>query len=305
MNEEEFQVSVIIPVYNAERFIERAIKSSLSQAEVAEVLVVDDAYTDQAFEIVKRMAKDEPRIKLFTHPGHVNKGAGASRNLALKKVTQPYIAFLDADDFFLENRFKKTRQTFAERPEVSIVYEPVGAIFENEQSRKKFAQLKSISIDETDLHLSYPKVPSEGRDFFLGLLDGSTNMPCTDGLTFKASLIEKSGTFDPTLRLHQDKEFYIRLAYHGYMSSTGDHDTPVSKRYQHDENRIFKKNYKSSYLVYKNLYERWKNVEGIPSQTINNLRERQIRDLIYHYFHEYPLWAYRISRLVNWFLRIT
>ena len=88
-------VSVMIPVYNAEKYVERAIKSCIQLSEVKEIIVVDDGYKDRAKEIVAEMIKEYPIIKLFEHPQNENKGAGLSRNLGIERATQVYIAFLE------------------------------------------------------------------------------------------------------------------------------------------------------------------------------------------------------------------
>ena len=112
----EFLVSVVIPVYNAEKFVERAIKSALAQAEVAEVIVVDDGFGDGAFDICAHMAAIEPKVKHIWHENRANHGAGAARNLGILHASYPYIAFLDADDYYLPNRFKHTKATFLNAP---------------------------------------------------------------------------------------------------------------------------------------------------------------------------------------------
>ena len=63
------EVSVIIPVYNAAPFVEKAVRSALMQEEVKEVLVIDDGSTDGSWEIVQRLTNEERRVRLFQHPG--------------------------------------------------------------------------------------------------------------------------------------------------------------------------------------------------------------------------------------------
>ncbi|WP_306256555.1 glycosyltransferase [Pararhizobium sp. IMCC21322] len=97
-------VCVIIAAFNAEDSIARAVTSALNQAEVSEVIVVDDASTDQTV-VTARLAEDGTnRLKLIELSQNV--GPAEARNIAIDNSHAPLIAVLDADDFFLKDRFK-------------------------------------------------------------------------------------------------------------------------------------------------------------------------------------------------------
>src|SRR5690606_2223665 len=130
-----FQVSVIIPVYNAVNFIEKAVESVVHQQGIGEVILIDDAYPDGALEVCKELENKYSIVKLFQHPNGENRGAGASRNLGIENAQFEYISFLDADDYFLPNRFSLTEQLFKKNSAADVVYEPVGTKFENEEAR--------------------------------------------------------------------------------------------------------------------------------------------------------------------------
>ena len=94
------KISVITPVYNAEKYITQAVESALQFPEVWEIILVEDQSPDNALEVCKTLVTNYPeRVKLYQHPDKGNHGAGASRNLAISKATGEFIAFLDADDF--------------------------------------------------------------------------------------------------------------------------------------------------------------------------------------------------------------
>lgn len=89
-------VSVIIPVYNAEKYLEDSISSALTQTyENLELLVVDDGSTDGSGAIMDRMAKEDSRMRVFHEP---HRGTSAARNIALNEARGDYICFIDADD---------------------------------------------------------------------------------------------------------------------------------------------------------------------------------------------------------------
>ena len=90
-------LSVIVPVYNAERFLERCITSLTNQTyKNLEILLVNDGSKDDSLSICRRFAQQDDRIKVLDKP---NGGASSARNLGLKHATGDYIGFCDADDF--------------------------------------------------------------------------------------------------------------------------------------------------------------------------------------------------------------
>ena len=123
---QNFLVSVITPVYNAEQFVRAAVESAVHLEEVGEIILIEDGSPDNALSICEELTKKYEKIKLYRHPGGVNKGAGASRNLGIKKAGFEYIALLDADDKYLPNRFKAERRIFQSRKEVEGVVNNAG-----------------------------------------------------------------------------------------------------------------------------------------------------------------------------------
>lgn len=98
-------ISVIVPVYNREKTIKRALESLLSQNDVdIEIIVIDDKSTDLSVEIVKEMQKNNPLIKLIELEN--NSGACKARNVGIEAATGTYIAFNDSDDIFDSNKLK-------------------------------------------------------------------------------------------------------------------------------------------------------------------------------------------------------
>lgn len=98
------QVCVIIAAYNAQKTITRAIMSALEQPEVSEIFVVDDASTDQTSKEAQSINDPSKRLKILIQTQ--NLGPSAARNRAIAESTSPWLAILDADDFFLPNRIK-------------------------------------------------------------------------------------------------------------------------------------------------------------------------------------------------------
>lgn len=99
-------VSIITPMYNAEKFVENTIKSVLNQTYSQwEMLIVDDCSTDSSAEIVKSYATKDSRIKYLKSDS--NKGVSNARNMALASAKGQFIAFLDSDDMWYESKLEK------------------------------------------------------------------------------------------------------------------------------------------------------------------------------------------------------
>lgn len=96
-------IAVIIAAYNADETIAKAVISALAQPQTAEVVVIDDASDDGTSHAAHLAGGGDPRLAIVRN--EQNCGPSASRNIAINRSSAPYIAVLDADDFFLENRF--------------------------------------------------------------------------------------------------------------------------------------------------------------------------------------------------------
>ena len=94
-------VSVIVPVYNVERYLEECLDSIINQTlKDIEVICIDDGSTDNSLSILKRYAVKDKRIVILQQE---NQGAGVARNIGMSVAKGKYLSFLDGDDFFVES----------------------------------------------------------------------------------------------------------------------------------------------------------------------------------------------------------
>ncbi len=108
------KISVIMPVYNCERYLESALRSVLSQSVTdLELIAVDDHSTDASRDILRRYAEEDPRIRLILH--EKNSGVAAARNCALDAAQGEYVAFCDADDLVPEGAYEALLKTIREQ----------------------------------------------------------------------------------------------------------------------------------------------------------------------------------------------
>lgn len=108
-NNMNMKVSIITPVYNSEKFLKNTIESVINQTHKEwELILVDDCSTDKSKEIIQEYMKCEKRVKYYKLDE--NSGAAVARNYGLKKSTGRFIAYLDADDLWVNDKLKKQIQ---------------------------------------------------------------------------------------------------------------------------------------------------------------------------------------------------
>lgn len=112
-------VSVIIPTYNRDNTLQRAINSVLSQSyEYLELIIVDDNSNDNTESIVKNIK--DARVRYIKN--ETNQGPSEARNIGIRNATGSYIAFQDSDDYWLEDKLEKQMSLFNQEPELGMVY---------------------------------------------------------------------------------------------------------------------------------------------------------------------------------------
>ena len=110
------KVSIIVPVYNVEKYIDRCLKSLVNQTlKDIEILIIDDGTPDNSINICERYSKNDNRIKIFNKK---NEGLGLTRNYGIKKASGEYVAFIDSDDYvdldYYEKLYNKAKKTNAD-----------------------------------------------------------------------------------------------------------------------------------------------------------------------------------------------
>ncbi|MDW3038839.1 MULTISPECIES: glycosyltransferase family 2 protein [Bacillus cereus group] len=123
------EISIIIPTYNVEKYIEKALNSVLNQSfNLLEIIVIDDGSQDKTVSIVQSL-KDK-RIKLYKNES--NKGPAYSRNFGISKATGHWIAFLDGDDWWDKERIKELLN-FARGNDADMVFDDIFFIYDGHE----------------------------------------------------------------------------------------------------------------------------------------------------------------------------
>ena len=99
------KISVIVPVYNVEEFLEQCLESIVTQTYIdLEIILVNDGSTDQSSKICDDFVKRDPRVKLIHQ---INGGVSSARNIGIKVATGEYITFVDSDDWLEKEMYQK------------------------------------------------------------------------------------------------------------------------------------------------------------------------------------------------------
>ncbi|MAT90864.1 MAG: glycosyl transferase [Flavobacteriaceae bacterium] len=185
--------SVVISVYNKERYIANTLKSVLSQTvSDIEVVVLNDGSTDGSEAVIKSFLLDE-RIRYFSKP---NRGAGAARNYVIQKADADYIALLDADDVWAPDYLEEQLRLIEKYPQHSV-------FATNSQLYQRGRILKrdySIPIDHTsDLVVNF---------FSASYIHSIVN---SSSCVVHRSVFETVGLYNPSIKSGQDTDLFIRM----------------------------------------------------------------------------------------------
>jgi len=183
--------SVIIPVYNKEKFVAKTLDSVLSQTFTDfEIIIVNDGSTDLSE--VKIKESTDSRIRYFFQE---NQGVSAAKNFGLTKATAGFICFIDADDYWYPG-FLETMHIYIQKLPQEKVF---GTAYEIETSKKTLPA--QYSIDRTNDY--------ELADFFRASLKES--VICTSSVAIHKDVFATVGNFDTTLRNLEDIDLWIRI----------------------------------------------------------------------------------------------
>jgi glycosyltransferase involved in cell wall biosynthesis len=196
-------VSVVIPVYNVEKYIHATVKSVLEQTyKNFELFIIDDGSADRSIEICKQFKN--PKIKIIHQK---NQGVAAARNTGIRHASGDYIAFLDADDIWLSDKLEKHVEHLENCPNVGVSFSRSAFIDETGEPLGIYQMSKLKDITPLDLLCRTPigngSVPVIRQEVF-------------DSIEFQQSLQDKvqESYFDNDSKLHpsEDVECWLRIA---------------------------------------------------------------------------------------------
>jgi glycosyltransferase involved in cell wall biosynthesis len=181
-------VSCIVPVFNGERYLQEALESIRSQTyRPLDIVVVDDGSTDGSADIAKAFRE---RVRYVRQS---NAGPSSARNSGLTVATGEFVAFLDQDDLWHQEKLARQIARFAARPELDLCVTYARNFWSPEL------------LEGTDRHQNDPREQGVPGYF-------------TSALLARRMLFDKVGRFDPSLTHSDDTEWFLRAADLGAVS---------------------------------------------------------------------------------------
>ncbi|WP_086301799.1 bifunctional glycosyltransferase/CDP-glycerol:glycerophosphate glycerophosphotransferase [Campylobacter devanensis] len=191
-------VSIIIPLYNKEKFIEYTIKSVLNQTlKNFECIIVNDFSTDNSLNIAKKIINNDCRFKIINHKA--NRGLSESRNTGIRASIGRYITFLDADDMLMPDSLALRKNMLDKHKENNTI---IGSY------------CQSVTIKEDDINTPQKKDYTMGKITYLtsrGNCPFNVNQPM-----LKRDLFVKFGGFNPKLSQTEDYDMWMKVLRSGY-----------------------------------------------------------------------------------------
>lgn len=184
-------VSIIIPMYNAEKTIVKTLNSVKSQIFNGrfEIFIINDGSTDNSQDIVEKYISENPamNIQFFRQE---NKGVSSARNIGLKKAKGKFIALLDADDEWLPQKTQTQLDIFHQNLEIDFL-----------------ASCRKNHIPKFPYHVNEKKL---SKISFRKLLFRNETQPST--VIFRKEILEKIGYFNENQRYAEDVNFWLRVS---------------------------------------------------------------------------------------------
>ena len=190
--EEKVLISVIIPMYNNEKFINRCLNSIVNQTlKNIEIICVNDGSTDNTLKILREYQLNDNRIKIIDKS---NGGVSEARNIGMRRAQGDYITFVDADDWLELNAFEKMYK-FATKNNSDIIR----SLYFNNNSKNDKINFYSSDMKKFE------------KDLILGRISGYVWV-----LLIKKDIFKENIDFDNDIAFKEDTIFYLKLLKHGY-----------------------------------------------------------------------------------------
>lgn len=218
-------ISIIIPVYNCEKYLSETLTSAINQTwQNKEIIVVDDGSTDSSLQIAKSFAS--PAVQIITQQ---KKGASAARNNGLKFAKGQYIQFLDADDILALNKIETQVWLLSTKPGYVSLCSTIHFLDGNNY------QLALPQLDFTATATSDPVT------FLVNLYGGNPNYP--DGGMIQPNawltprkIIDQAGLWNENLSIDDDGEFFCRIILVSKGIAYATETFNYYRKYQHKNN---------------------------------------------------------------------
>lgn len=190
-------ITIIVPVYNVEKYLEESIRSIINQTyKNIEILAINDGSTDGSLELLKKLSYEDDRIKIISQK---NKGLSGARNTGIDSAKGNYIMFLDSDDIFSTNELLESLYKIARKDSSDIVFFK----YKTKNEITKREKILEINLSKESYILSeFLKEIAEKNRCYYGFISACTKLYKKD-IFFKLRF--KEGIY------YEDTEIFLRL----------------------------------------------------------------------------------------------
>lgn len=293
----EIVFSIVIPLYNKEQTIDRAIESILNQSyDKFEIIIVDDGSTDNSLEKAKNY--EDSRIKIYKQK---NSGVSSARNKGIEKAKYNYIGFLDADDMWKKNFLKEIVFLINKYPDRGLY--ATGYEFHLENNSTELAEYSNLSQD----------FRGEIRNYFKYTLNNP--LISASSVVIPKKTFKEVGFFDNSLAFGEDLDMWFRIALEKSLAFT---NKSLAIYYQNASDRACNRDismekdfikkiisnmdfYKSSKNSFNNEYIKTLFVRRIKSLILSNKR-KEARYVLHNLNSRLKYLYYIISYIPNFII---
>ncbi len=241
------KVSVIVPIYNVEKYVAQCLESIQKQTlDSFEILCIDDQSTDNSMKIVEEYAVIDNRIKIIKHSR--NRGLSAARNTGLEHAKGKYIFFLDSDDMIIPETLKEL-YLYAEENELDEIYFNMKKVYES--------AVKELESIHKKIYYDYSEIYTGQKLFCLFVQDQTIKIEAWRQFYRRSFLLENNICFYEGI-LHEDNLFSFLCAMNAKRVMNINKEYYLYRQHKNsimyslNENRV-----KSMYIVLVEIFKYW------------------------------------------------
>lgn len=288
----QYDVSVIIPIYNCEEYIEQCLESiynqDYSELDKIQVILINDGSTDNSLEICNKLKEKYKDMSIELINGK-NQGVSKARNKGVKEAKGKYIMFLDADDFISRNAIRVLKEFFDEHyEETDVVTYPIYYYYQQSKKRMKLSRY--------DDFYKGTNVYSLKKDYYLI----QPNMNIIIKNEFENNIL-----FDEEIKFHEDEKYNIDLSMKKLSIGYVEDVKYFYRRYEEGTTESLSNPY-YCFEDFMHIYEYY--IENYADENkhlpkyiqctiLNDIRWRLLQDKLFPYFYEEQKFQESIDRI--------
>ena len=202
-DKKEYGISVIMPCYNTEQYVEETLKSVLNQSfKDYEIICLNDGSTDGTLEILKRYQQSYPNIRVISSENH---GSAYQRNTGVQCAQGKYIYYMDSDDLLKENCLETLYQ-YAEADNLDVVYFEADSFYETKEIEEAFPQFLTLY----HRHKEYDGI-YDGRNLYIQM-ENAGDIKMSVGLQFtRRQFLQDNNIKFGTERYFEDNLYTVKV----------------------------------------------------------------------------------------------